>query len=394
MELSDFFQPLNEDLLPDDVITRNRIGETIDGYFQDGPFPDPSEFEIAIVGVPEDRNAVYNGGSASAPDVIRDAFYRLHKGPVHPRIVDLGNLVQGHTPDDTYFALANVVSSLISMNVLPVILGGSHDLTFAQYRAYEKLGQIINLVVIDPRFDLGDVEGTLDNNSYLSRIILHQPNFLFNFTNIGYQSYYIDNDAIQLIKNLLFDAYRIGIVRDNPEDSEPLIRNADIISVDISAIRMSDAPGHENPSPNGFYGEEICQVMRYAGRSDKLSSIGFYEYNPAFDQRRQTAVLIAQMIWYLIEGFVYRTHDLPVKGKPWDENLFVKYMVTVEDHEHELVFLKSRKSDRWWMKVPCRNETPVAYERHYFVPCSYNDYQIALNNEVPDRWWQVFQKLM
>lgn len=394
MELIDFFHPLDQGLIYDNEIKRNRLGEIIDGYFPDKSFPDLSVVDIAIVGVTEDRNTASNKGCADGPDVIRKALYELHKGSFNPRIADLGNLINGFTHDDTLFALTTVVSQLIDLNVMPVILGGSQDLTFAQYRAYEKLGQIINLVSIDPRFDLGDVEGALDNQSYLSKIILHQPNFLFNFTNIGYQTYYVDQDAIQLMKNLLFDAYRVGVVRENIEETEPLIRNADMISVDIAAVRMADAPGTENASPNGFYGEEICQIMRYAGRSDKLSSIGFYEYNPAFDSRNQTAAQIAQMIWYLMEGFYFRSNDMPVKGKQWDEHQFIKYMVPIEDHEHEIVFLKSRVSDRWWMKVPCRSETPSAYERHYFVPCSYSDYQIALKNEVPDRWWQVYQKLM
>ncbi|MFO7723768.1 MAG: formimidoylglutamase [Bacteroidales bacterium] len=394
MELSDFFLPLHDSLLYDDGLSRNRFGDAITAYFDGGPFPDPSEFRIALIGVTEDRNAVSNRGSSEGPDIIRKEFYKLFPGNFNPKIVDLGNLANGHQPEDTYFALTSVVSTLIDMDVLPVILGGSQDLTFAQYRAYEKLGQIVNLVAIDPRFDLGEVEGSLDNISYLSKIILHQPNFLFNFTNIGYQTYYVDQDAIQLMKNLLFDSYRVGLVRENLEEAEPLIRNADIISVDVTAIRMCDAPGSENASPNGFYGEEICQLMRYAGRSDKLTSIGFYEYNPAFDARHQTAQLVAQMIWYLLEGFCFRSDDLPAKGKPWDEHSFIKYIVPVENHDHEIVFLKSRKSDRWWMKVPCRSESPASYERHYFVPCSYNDYQIALKNDVPDRWWQVYQKLM
>jgi formiminoglutamase len=394
MELSDFFLPLNETLFSDDVFNHNKLGDIITSYINGSAFPDPTDFSIALIGVPEDRNAITNRGTSAGPDIIRNEFYKLFPGNFKPKIVDLGNLANGHRPEDTYFALTSVVSTLVDMDVLPVILGGSQDLTFAQYRAYEKLGQIVNLVSIDPRFDLGEVEGSLDNLSYLSKIILHQPNFLFNFTNIGYQTYYVDQEAIQLMKNLLFDIYRIGLVRENIEEAEPLIRNADIISLDVSAIRMCDAPGTENPSPNGFYGDEICQVMRYAGRSDKLTSIGFFEYNPAFDPRLQTAQLIAQMIWYLIEGFCFRSDDLPAKGKPWDEHNFIKYMVPVENHDHEIVFLKSRKSDRWWMKVPCRSDSPTSYERHYFVPCSYNDYQTALQNDVPDRWWQVYQKLM
>jgi formiminoglutamase len=394
MDLLEYFHPVSHEFRYDDEIQRNRLGEVIRLHSDGEELPDLSQFNIALLGVTEDRNAVDNEGCANAPDLIRGALYALYQGNFSPSIIDLGNLKNGFNPEDTYFALSAVVAELIENDVLPVILGGSQDLTFAQYRAYEKLGQIVNLVAVDPRFDLGEEEGDLTNESYLSKIILHQPNYLFNFTNLGYQTYYVDQDAVQLIKNLLFDAYRIGILRENLEEAEPLIRNADIISVDISAVRMSDAPGTRQASPNGFYGEEICRILRYAGRSDKLSSIGFYEYNPQLDPRGQTAQLIAQMIWYLLEGYYFRTHDFPVKGNTWDEHNFIKYMVPVENHDHEIVFLKSKKSDRWWMKVPCRAESPASYERHYFVPCSYQDYQIALKNEVPDRWWQVYQKLM
>lgn len=394
MDLLDYFDPVSDEFRFEDDIRRNRLGEMIYLYAEGETPPDLSQFDMALIGVTEDRNALSNLGCGSGPDHIRAALYALHQGNFTPRILDLGNLKNGHSPDDTYFAVASVVAELVENNVLPVILGGSQDLTFAQYRAYEKLGQIVNLVAIDPRFDIGDTEGEISNQSYLSRIILHQPNYLFNFTNLGYQSYYVDSEAVKLIKNLLFDAYRVGIIRENLDMAEPLIRNADIVSVDITSVRMSDAPGAMNASPNGFYGEEICRLLRYAGRSDKLSSIGFYEYNPVFDPRGQTAQLIAQMIWYLIEGFYFRTHDIPAKGNAWNEHNFIKYMVPIENHDHEIVFLKSKKSDRWWMKVPCRAESPASYERHYFVPCSYQDYQTALQNEVPDRWWQVYQKLM
>lgn len=394
MELSEYFQPLNNQLLLKDDLKRNRIGEIVLGNFSDQSFPDLSDIDLAIIGVTEDRNAKINKGSADGPDVIRKKLYSLHCGNFTPKIADLGNIKAGFNPDDTYYAISGVVSYLIENSIFPIIIGGSQDNTFAQYRAYEKLGQIINMVAVDPRFDLGDIEGALDNTSYLSKIILHQPNFLFNFTNIGFQSYYVDHDAVQLIKNLLFDSYRVGLMRENLEDAEPLIRNADLISFDITAVRMSDAPGAENASANGFYGEEICRIMRYAGRSDKLTSLGLYEYNPSYDPYRQTSELIAEMIWYFLEGFYSRSYDLPSKGVQFNEQNFIRYLVPIEDHDHEIVFLKSKKSDRWWMKVPCRSENAASYERHYYVPCSYNDYQIALNNEVPDRWWQVFQKLM
>jgi len=257
-------------------------------------------------------------------------------------------------------------------------------------KAYRNLGQIINIVAIDSMFDIGKSEDEVNSQSYLSNIILHQPNYLFNYANIGYQTYFTDQDALRLMKSLMFDTYRLGIVRHNLEEAEPVIRNADIVSVDISSVRFSDAPGNGNATPNGFYGEEICQIVRYAGLSDKLTSIGFYEVNPKLDINGQTSHLVAQMIWYFIDGFYNRAHDFPFRN----EDDYMKYRVTIKDHKEELTFFKSKKTDRWWMEIPMQSEKRIKYQRHYLVPCSYQDYQMACNNDIPDRWWMVYQKMM
>ena len=214
--------------------------------------------------------------------------------------------------------------------------------------------------------------------------------FLFNYTNIGYQTYFVDQNAISLMRKLFFDTVRLGLAQSAMEDVEPLIRNADMVTLDISSVRMSDAPGNLNASPNGFYGEEACQMARYAGFSDKLSSIGFFETNPTYDRCGQTAHLTAHMIWYFIDGFASRTNEFP--GKIIDD--FFKYHVSVKENEQPIIFYKSKKSERWWMEVNCPENIREKYERHYIVPCSFSDYHTACNDEVPDRWWQVYQKMM
>jgi len=391
MDLSLYLEPLE---LPEinsvSETAKHRLGDMIRSYLFKDEFPELSDVDIAIIGVKEDRKAVNNEGCAHAPDYIRNSLYKLFRGDNSPRIADLGNIRQGHTINDTYFAVSTIVSELIKNKIVPVIIGGGQDLTYANYGAYENLGQVVNIVGIDSVFDLGKTDQELNSQSYLNKIILNQPNFLFNYTNIGYQSYFVDTEAINLMKNLYFDVYRLGMVRHNLEEAEPLVRNADMITVDVSAIRQSDAPGNGNASPNGFYGEEMCQIMRYAGLSDKLSSIGFYEVNPKLDINHQTTHLVAQMIWYFIDGFYNRKNDHPYK----DKRDYVKYTVSIKDNKDKLIFYKSKKSDRWWMDVPVKTTYKNIYERHHLVPCSYSDYQTACSDDIPDRWWQAYQKLM
>jgi formiminoglutamase len=367
-----------------------RLGDHIVSYTGDHPFPDLENINIAIVGIKEDRRSVNNHGCSLAPDIIRSYLYNLYKGSYKIKIADVGNIRSGYNVEDTYFAVSSVVGELMQNKIVPIIIGGSQDMTYANYLAYENLGQIINIIAVDSGFDLGKSEQEISSRSYLSKIILHQPNYLFNFANIGYQTYFVDQEAIELMGKLYFDVFRLGQVRANIEEVEPIVRNADMVSFDISCIRQSDAPGNGNASPNGFYGEEACQIMRYAGISDKLTSIGFYETNPAFDHGEQTSHLVAQMIWYFIDGFYNRKLEYPVK----DKSELMKYRVTVKNLDHEIVFYKSKKSDRWWMEVPCPTNLLTKYERHYLVPCSYTDYQTACREEMPDRWWQVYQKIM
>lgn len=389
MDISEFFEPADSGYIPDSSGIL-RMGDKISTFVDPGRFPDYSEADIVLIGVKEDRNAYNNEGCALAPDYIRKHLYRLFPGPFNLRIVDLGNIKAGFQVTDTYFALSTVIGEMLEKDIFPIILGGSQDLTYANYQAYQNLGQIINIVSIDSMFDLGSSENEVTSRSFLSNIILHQPNYLFNYANLGYQTYFVDQDALKLMKNLMFDTYRLGLLRDNMEEAEPVVRNADLITVDVSSIRFSDAPGNANGTPNGFYGEEICQIIRYAGLSDKLTSIGFYETNPQYDRNGQTAHLVAQMIWYFIDGFFNRPHDFPFKN----DDDFIRYHVNITDHKEELTFFKSKKTDRWWMEIPLQSEQRIKYQRHYLVPCSYQDYQAACTNDIPDRWWMVYQKLM
>jgi formiminoglutamase len=391
MDISIFFEPVElKGYEYAEKTRRKHLGDVVRAYIQPNNFPEYKDAELAILGVAEDRHAIGNKGCAQGPDEIRKEFYKLFQGNFKLKMVDLGNLVRGNSIDDTHFALTATLEELLRNNVTPIILGGGQDLTFSQYRAYEKIGKIVNIAVADPMFDLGHSEQSLDSRSYMSRIILQQPNYLFNYTNIGYQTYFVDQEAITLMSNLMFDTYRLGAVRADMEEVEPMVRNADMLSIDMGAIRMSDAPGNANAIPNGFYGEEMCQITRYAGLSDKMSSLGIYEYNPSLDRHSQTAQLIGQMIWYFVDGFYGRKQDFPLEKK----SDFVKFTVTTKDFKDHIVFYKSKKSDRWWMEVPIRSRSKFKYQRHHLVPCSYNDYQTALENYIPDRWWQTYKKLM
>jgi arginase family enzyme len=394
-DLSIYFKPISTEVST--LINQakqakvGKLAEYVQIYTSPDNFPDWHKAKLAIIGICEDRES-NNIGSSQAPDFIRKQLYQLYAtGQFSQTIVDLGNIQAGFTINDTYFAVSNTIKELTKKNLSTVVIGGTQNLTFALYKAFESLEQVVNLTCIDSSFDLGTNKNNYINQSYLSQIILHQPSFLFNYSNLGYQTYFVPSYEIDLLEKLFFDVYRLGKCQTSLEEVEPLIRNADIVSFDVSAVRQSDAPGCNNTTSNGFYGEEFCQLSRYAGFSDKTSVVGFFETNPTLDIRDQTSLLVAQAIWYFIDGFNSRKNEIPVSGS----SEFNKYIVALnQSPEHEIIFFKSKKTARWWMSVPFPPDKKLKFERHHIVPCSYNDYQTAINNELPDRWWQTYQKLI
>jgi formiminoglutamase len=393
MSLSDFFTPVDQKLInPEKGYNTSQLGNKIKHYSIN--FPDLDEpTDMAIIGVLDDRNAINNTGCALAPDHVREKLYLLNEGPYTCNIADLGNIRPGATVTDTYFALKVAVSELIKKNIIPIIIGGGQDLTYAQYMAYEDLEQKVDLVIIDSHFDLEDNEfpDSIETTSvsYLNKIFLHEPNYLFNYSNLGYQTYYASQASLRVMEKLYFDVHRLGELSGQVAAAEPVIRNAGMISFDISAIRSSDAMANANATPNGFYAEEACQLCRYAGFNDKLSSIGFYEFNPAYDSNGQTAALLAQMVWCFADGFYNRKKDFPLNPR----SQYLIYKTSLKHDEHELVFVKSKRSDRWWMQVPYPNGGS-RNERFHLVPCGYEDYKMAVAGEMPDLWWRTYQKLI
>lgn len=389
MDYSLFFNPVDfvELGFSDNEFESGQLGSSILLYNPEEPL-DIQQAQIAIIGVPESRNSYLNASCSMAPNEIRRQFYQLYRWNKAARIIDMGNLIIGNSVEDTYEVLSDIIADLMENQVIPVILGGGNDLAFANYRAYEKIEKVVNLVSVDSRFDLGDENQPIRSDAYLNKMVLQQPNFLLNYANIGYQTYMNSPESIKLMDDLFFETYRVGTMRKDIEEVEPIVRNADMVSVDISAVRRPDAPGCPHASSNGFYGEEICQIAKYAGVSDKLSSFGVYEYDPTLDYSNQTSQLIAHMLWYFVEGFLNRPNDDQFKNK----HDYRQYSIAVSEALDEMIFYCSRKTGRWWMIVPIINKEKDMVQ-HYYLPCSKKDYLLACKDKVSERWWKAYNKL-
>ena len=386
MDLTILFSPVDEALYSD-ITSPSSFFKSIHAFTE--KMPDYRGAHIALFGIKEDRGTYTNKGTASAPDEIRKKLYHLKKGTGAYRVVDLGNLNIGHDLSESYVRVSEVCRMLLEHNVLPIILGGSHDIDYGQYCAYETMEKLVSLLNIDAFLDLEEKRESPESKHHIHKILLHEPNYLFSYTHLAYQSYLIDPHAVSILERLYFEAFRVGQVRTNIQEIEPTVRNADMVAFDITAIRSSDAPGNANAQPFGITGEEACQICWYAGLNEKLSSIGFYEYNPAYDDdRKKTAAVVATMIWYFIEGYYYRKNEQNFRS-----NDFMKYSVSMPVEPEVISFYKSKFSEKWWMEIPYPGGKEK-YSRNSIVPCSYSDYQTAVKGEVPDRYISTLAKLI
>jgi len=382
----EFLSPVSKKILAHrEILPPGTLGKQIEVHSKNGELPNLKNVKFALLGIKENRGDENFMGGEISFDAYRKAFYSLYPGNWNYTIIDLGDIEKGNSAEDTRFAAKEVIAALLKKNIVPLILGGSQDLAYAQYRAFDGLGEMVNVVNVDNRFDLGNAELPISNKSYVGKMVVDQPYNLFNYSVLGYQSYFNAPQEIALMDKLFFDAYRLGEITSDITFVEPIMRDADMVAFDVSAIKNAELSYKNSESPNGFDGREICAISRYAGISNKVKSFGVYELGDSIESK-SGAMLIAQIFWYFVEGFNFRVEDNDFEN----EILFTSYKVPIE--EDVLEFKKSNKTDRWWIVLPIISNVNNKLKRRTLLPCTYGEYLGACNQEIPERWLKARHK--
>jgi formiminoglutamase len=332
-------------------------------------FPDLRHIKVAIIGI----------GEKEADEVRRYLYDTQFLFP-KDTVADLGN---ARKTDPSF--LIPLIFELLVGKITPIIIGAEIDQITTQFLAYQNTKALLSAVVLDEKMRFSAHKNDLSTENILNQILAPRHPMLFHFSHIGGQSHFISPESIQFFEKNNFDFMRLGRARTSLDEVEPLIRDADSIAFNLSALKLSEAPGQLNASPSGFTCEEACQLARYAGISDKLTSFGIYGFSEKLDRDGQTAQVVSQIIWYFLDGFFNRKNDFPVSSDGLTE-----YIVDFKDHDWSLTFWKSSKSGRWWMQVPV--ETQEKHQRHRLIPCSIADYQMACREELPERLFNAFQR--
>ena len=370
-----------ETLLDLTLLPKQILGKNISIHTENTGLPELKGLTIALIGLNEYRNSFFHNSSYNV-NQFRRVFYELYPGNWNLSIADLGDLPNGENVEDTYFAIKEIGIHLKQMNIIPIFIGGSHDLMFPLYEVFQNFKQLVNIVSVDRSFDFSQEDELISGRSYMSKIIMEKPNVLNNYTNIGFQSYYCAEEEKDLMEKLYFDSIRLGEILNKPALAEPVFRDADVVGFDLKCLSWHAIADPLKGQPNGIDSRTICSMTRYAGISDRINFVGFFE----IPSTHMTDQLLAQMIWYLIEGVQLRFNEYPVNTKD-----FLKYSVTLSDQI--MIFYKSDKSNRWWIELTNNSYLNNKIKSTTLIACTEKDYLDAMQDKIPERWYNAVKRI-
>ena len=341
-----------------------------------------TDCNIVLIGVPEDRNSADINQCSKSPDEIRKILYGL-RGLRGIKLLDAGN-IRGKKVNDRYNALKETAKWFLNKNKILIILGGTQELTVPVFEYLASIKNKVNLTVCDAMIDLDFSRKDFSSRAWLQIITENYKKSLEDLTIMGVQNYLITEQLENYINKEYHDIIRLSDIRGaNMNKSEVPLRDSDIISLDFRTIVGKNTFSENIVSPHGIEPYEACKLCHYAGLSEKLSVMGLFE--TTIDNKTENApnaALAAQMLWHFMDGVAGRNYDFPSENSI----IYKNYMVFLESVGKEIRFHNNSANGRWWMEVPADEGENKIFS------CNHEEYLIAMDNELPDKWWRLFMK--
>ena len=380
MDLSVFFQALPELPFTSSIQADRKLGHQV--ALHQGEFPDWNHADILLFSASvRDHSGL--------PFILRKELYNLSSPGQALKMADLGHLKPREVTDDLLEQLSYLLSVFREAGKICLLIVDRPFLSLAQSYAFEGSDNGLEVVHIDSQCNLLDSDLLLDSQSYHHALLREVPSWLFDFTQLGHQRYFVSDSQLSWFEERNFAMHRYGELMGQIELTESYLRTAHVVSADLSAVRASDAPAALVPSPGGFSTEEFCRMARYAGLGHQIRSFSVSGFDPELDPHGITCRLAAMGFWYFLDGVLNSFDDHPLD----DRSNLTRYSVQLHASIPKIDFFRHNRSHRWWMEVPFQDELGNKHPKTKLVSCSEQDYETAKNDDIPNRWWMTYHKL-
>jgi formiminoglutamase len=372
MHLSDLLQPTTFSA------RHNHIPVVIVQNYDEHNF---SDYDVFIVGYQEDRNST-NNGAGKAADCVREQLYALFATEKSLKVCDLGNCRLGTVVKDSYIVVQELCRQLKQYSKPLIVVGGTQEITLTL--ANERLSEekFPTITCIDALVDMQPESEDFYHTNYTEQLAKTYKNLKINY--IALQEYLSHKTAYEYLQTKHYPHIHLGNVLHNTKHTEPMLREAQLISFDTTALRYSEFDANRDILPAGLYVEDACQMAWYAGFSNEMNTFVLSEFNPTRTHNiKPSASVCALLIWYVLDGISQRN----TIHYDFNEEFYTVYHVKNDILEQNVRFFEHTITKQMWVEL----FLPLCGEKRMF-PCNYSDYQMFSNGNMPESWLMELQR--
>ena len=257
--------------------------------------------EIAVLGVPFDRNSSFRRGSALAPLHIREALFSRSTNMWTEKSIDLGLMSGWQILDDLEFLnrkmafeqIESKINELLNKKARVISIGGDHSITYPIIRAYGKWYSKLSILHLDAHPDLYDELYGNRHSHACSFARIMEENLVKRLVQVGVRT---------LTGHQREQAKRFGVeiieMREIDRVNEIMFNGPVYLSLDMDCLDPAFAPGVSHHEPGGMSTREVLGIIQ--NLKGKLIGADIVEYNPERDLQDITGMVAGKLLKEII----------------------------------------------------------------------------------------------
>lgn len=256
---------------------------------------DSTSKTIGLLGVPFDDYSSFHKGPAEAPPLVRDILFSgslngfAESGiKVKDKLQDCGD-VSFDDESEPFEKIQNRINSLFDKNLIPLIVGGDHSISFPILQALKTQYSDITIVHFDAHPDLyHEFKGNpLSHACPFARIM--ENKLATRLIQFGIRA----NTEHQIEQARKFGVESYGV--SNLPNIEALNVTGPIyISFDLDGLDPAFAPGVSHIEPGGLATRQVLDIIQ--ALPNTVIGADIVEYNPKYDINNMTAYVCGKLV--------------------------------------------------------------------------------------------------